>query len=145
MSKYNRIPCEELLSVVRSSGLSVEEQAAYYKCTAEGTKLKVYVAKNKRPTRVYFSGFTFEHQGVKEIPRELAEKRNLGSFQSQLDFTQDTETVLEALRVGCETVANNTQTTEEQGEWFPVEGSTEETTTETTVQGKWTTKNLKVD
>lgn len=110
MSKYNRIPCEELLNVVRDVGLDIEEQAAYFKCTTPGTKLRVYVAKNKRPTRVYFSGFTVEHEGAKLIPRELAEKRNLGSFQSQLDFTQDNDTVLAALREGCETVSKSAET-----------------------------------
>lgn len=81
-------------SIVKRHNMQLEELKGFYAVRAGGRS--VYLSKRENCGRVDLSGFLLDHPGVREIERDVAEKRKIGRVMGQLDFSKDESIVLEA-------------------------------------------------
>lgn len=87
---------EQIVSMVRSSGLEVVENTGFLKVVGNGNKNKLLVA--VKGGRVDLSGFTIESPAVVQVSEADAKAKHLGKVRGFVNFDSSDEQVLEVIR-----------------------------------------------
>jgi hypothetical protein len=102
------IPRSDIDRLIEKSGLRVSDNSGYTKVgPIPGSARRIYVAKTRQVQRIDLSGFMPpSHPAISIVTPELRRaKRIAGGVMAQIDFSQPTNVVLDAIRVSLAAVA----------------------------------------
>ena len=89
-----------LLGVVKSFGLEIEEQAAFYKVASPPHIIHVSKPKSGMVRRIDLKGFDgVPHPALRVVTPDQARAGHLGKVTRQIDFERGEDEVLDCLRV----------------------------------------------
>lgn len=94
---------QALTDKAKAAGLVTEDKSGFLKILKAKGGPTVYVA--HKGGRVDLSGFTFEHEAVRQISEEHAKEKHLGKVRGTLDFDKSDDLVLAAFDMALETLS----------------------------------------
>lgn len=99
---------EQLVAMAEDRGLSVEEQASFYKVTRD--RKAVYISKSKRGVgRIDLSGFEMDHPAVAPLTAEQAKEMKLGKVRGQIIPARTPDGWLEAYSATLDRLCDGTE------------------------------------
>jgi hypothetical protein len=87
---------EQIVTMVKASGLEIVENTGFLKVVGNGNKNKLLVA--IKGGRVDLSGFTLENAAVIQVSEADAKAKHLGKVRGFVNFDASDEQVLEVIR-----------------------------------------------
>jgi hypothetical protein len=102
------VTTDELVAMAESRGLTVEEQASFYKVSRD--RKAVYISKSKRGVgRIDLSGFEMDHPAISALTAEQAKEMKLGKVRGQIMPARTPDGWLEAYEASLDRLCDGSE------------------------------------